>query len=427
MTIPYLTSTLKKPKFASARLHCSSAEDYSLSYEKSFTMRFLILVFLLGLSAPWLLACGPGSNPPPPPARIVSVGGADFNNCSSPLVQVLQVEVDRTDLLTVTIQGGTLSPISLPLIGICGGVSITPAAGPSSSLVYNAANNDCAFVVSFRVTFNSTGSNRRVTLAATRPGAAGQTRVLDFQPPPTISTPFFGTANPGSSITVCEDEILFTGGGFFSSSGPAGATVQWTASSFGGPPLTFGNAFASSTTISGFQANASYGISVSYTCPSGGGPVTSTIFIDVLPNTDPACQIFFRRDPAEASPNSVVEVPAVPVGEEENANLDRFSGKALGINGAKQSSMAELSLYPNPLRSGERLNIRFDERFQANDEAILVVVRDATGRVLSRQTMSSHASDQIQTDNLPPGWYVVTLQQSQETVTKSFVVNGNMP
>lgn len=390
-------------------------------------MRFFTLVLLLGLSSSSLFACsGGGGDNPPPRARIVAVSNADFNSCNSPLTQVIQVEVARTDILTVSVSGGSLFPVSLPFVGICGGVT-TPAMTPSTTLTYNAANNDCAYAVSFQVTFNPTGNNRSVTLTATRPGASGSTRVLNFKPRPTINIPFSTVGNTNFPAFVCENNIF--GGGSFSSTGPAGAAIQWTASTnSGGGPLSISSPNSSSTNISGFQAssNSSYTISVRYTCP-GETPVSTSTTIVVLPSSDSRCGGFFIVGPGEEEQDRDGDIVINQPTNDGAKTTDNSFVKKVASESLVTSSQAGLTLYPNPLNAGDQLNIRFDERFKVDDEPVAVMVRDVTGKILSRQTLSPHSAGQVQTESLRPGMYFVSMQHSEEVIAKPFVVNGKTP
>ncbi len=384
---------------------------------------FLLLVTFLVATLPTYAFDDDDGGPPPP--QVVRITGEDAA-CSG-LAFVYQVEVANADNLTLNVTGGTISPVNAPLFNICGGIP-NPSQPNPSRLVYTPNNGNCSFAISARIVWNASGT-RRLTATVTG-GGTTRTRTLTF----TGNTPTI----TGPSGPLCVNDFGFTSFSF-QSTGPPGASIQWSTSVFGGSSgLTISSPTSRNTNISGFQPSSFYNIRVAYTCP-GQAPVTRTLNVQTLSLNDPQCglncppgQLCIEplaadnepkdRQSEEIAPEDGLERGQVPA-ETATGRTTRASGVSFGEALTENNAV---SVYPNPVRPAETLTVRLPWSTADSKESTFVRLIDFSGRVLYETEVNQPVLSVPMAD-VPPGGYLIQSIQGKEVSTAKLVVSPQRP
>lgn len=377
---------------------------------------FLLLVTFMVMTLPVYSLGGDDDGPPPP--RVVSITG-ESAACSGSAF-VYQIEVSNTAQLTLNVTGGTITPVSAPL-SFCGGIP-SPSQPSSSRLIYTAGNGNCTFAISARIVWNASGT-RRLTATSTR-GGATNTRTLNF----TGSTPTIS----GPSGPLCVSQFGFTSF-FFSSTGPPGASIQWTANG-----LSVSSPTSSSTNISGFQPSSFYTVQVAYSCP-GQSTQTRTLNVQTRALNDPQCGF------GNCPPNILCVEPLTDSDQKEKEGEEILPDDGLGgdgvpigttvsrVNSQTGTAFKEaitnvkaLSVYPNPVRPAENLTVQLPGSVTADFEPAIVRLINFNGRVLY-ETEVSQPQLSIPMADVPPGGYLIQTIQGKEVTTAKLVVSPRRP
>lgn len=326
---------------------------------------------------------------------------------------VYQIEVSDSDQLQVTVTGGTVLPLSEDQTAVCGGV--TAAQNSPTSITYTGDDGNCEFTISVTVTWNSSGF-RRITARAEN-GNNSNTRTRTFTGTQVTAS------GPDQNGVLCS----FFGGGseFFSSQGPPGASISWTASVLGsGPPLNISSPTSASTSISGFVPGNFYSINVTYTC-NGQPSNSSSRFFEVVSGTDPRCGFFLTDDDTEKETKGpdIIDLEEL---DEDADTPDLSTKEGFRTNNQLGGNIGKgITLFPNPAPVGGKVKLKVGEAFSSTSQATTVVVMDLNGRVVTTQEIDRF-SGEIPLNNFKTGIYLVRVTNGSETESLSLVV-GSRP
>lgn len=353
----------------------------------SFTLSLLFFAFSLNAQ-------------PPDPAEIR--GQREFCDDPSPEGYIISASQERQVYITIT--GGTIDPSSLS--GRACNDNRVPdfeLKNGNTKLIADAGNlwPECDFTINIDVIWDPSAPIKRIKTAGY---LATETNTMNVF---VHYSNYAYIVGPGNF--VCQS---YTGSLFYVDGVRSPADYQWSATS-SGAPVSFSSTTFAQTTISGFTPNNYYTINCAISCE---GQLKKNVSYTVV--TGNSC----RQDGSpeiERIERISRSADVTPFPGSGNASVP-IDGQTSGRGPSSDFGAPndQIRLFPNPVSQSQLLDIIIPE----NSGFAQLSIFDAGGQAVRQITITDQSNYQLNTGELPAGFYLAQFTGDAVRETRRFVV-----